>query len=66
VFDALQRAAMLAVLIKEFGPKIKAVAASAGPERTHHDLALLTQLLEHQRSFFDHSIQAAKKLSAEL
>ena len=66
MFDALQRAAVLAVLIKEFAPKIKADATSVGAERMHHDLALLMRFLEHQRSFFDDSVEAAKRLSADL
>ena len=51
MFESLQRAAELAVPVKEFAQKVKAGATSVGSERMHHDLELLVRFLEHQRSF---------------
>jgi hypothetical protein len=66
MFDALQRAATLAVLVKEFEPKIKALTALAGKETVKRDLERLTRILEQKRSFFDDAIEAVRQISYDL
>ncbi len=66
MFDALQRAATLAVLVKEFAPKIKDLGDSVEKENLHRDLEMLKRFLEHERSVFDDGIEVVKKLSSDL
>ncbi len=66
MFEALQRAATLAVLVREFGPKIAEVANLVGKQEMHRDLQILLRFFEHERSLFDDGIRAVQKLAADL
>jgi len=66
MFEELQRAATLVVLVKEFGPQIVGVANLVGKKEMHRDLENLRRLFEHERSLFDDGIQTVRKLTADL
>src|SRR4051812_7048233 len=66
MFDRIQRAATLVVLIKEFRPKITEIGRLVGKEKMLQDLQLLQRIFEHEGFLFKEGIEIVRKLAADL
>ena len=66
MFDALQRAATLVVLVREFGSNIEGTASVVGKENISKELWLMEHFFEHQRSFFQNGIEEVRKIAARV